>query len=221
MEIRQAIRAIENPNFPTQFSLVSGIQLLLKLFSEDEAVKTLTQELAANDRVGELILRRIVVLSRKNFDLNYENPWDTALAAYIHILDKAKHPAAREADTIIGTIPNCFWAFQTNQGKQIAVIYLRNDQTIQMHPDEVEEWMKANADQVEPRVLPVRGKRRVGQQLNRQEEFLAAVAEIDRLFQGRCAMMGDEAAFAQALDELKKKFAPVISKLAQRSIEIK
>ena len=51
-------------------------------------------------------------LAGKEFDTAYENPWDTALAAYLWLLNATEAQRAALAATRVRDCPHCWWAKQ-------------------------------------------------------------------------------------------------------------
>jgi len=100
-------REIESSEFSAQMNIASGFKMFEELVTRNVwyvMLMSLTRELGP-----EILFKRIEELAASEFDHKYENPSDTALAAYVLILDEISHSAALSAAQILNDVKQLWW----------------------------------------------------------------------------------------------------------------
>ncbi|MBD1856455.1 MULTISPECIES: hypothetical protein [Leptolyngbya] len=115
MKFDEVLRSLETTEFAAQANLASGYKTFIRFAYEHEAVTELLRKLSKSSRQRHLVLARIRHLAKKDFDLNYRNPWDVALATYMQTLSLVDLDLAQEGAAIVAKIPNCWWSNKTAQ----------------------------------------------------------------------------------------------------------
>jgi hypothetical protein len=115
MKFSEVLSAIESTRFAAQANLASGYKTFFRLVYEHEAVVELLKKLSKSLRQRHLVLARIRQLVKKEFDLEYSNPWDVALATYLQTLSLVDLDLAQEGAMIVARTPNCWWSTRTAQ----------------------------------------------------------------------------------------------------------
>jgi hypothetical protein len=109
MSLQQLADQIESHEFAIQTNVVSGIRQFFRAVAEQAPVHQLCSEIQSKDSARELVIR-ISKLSRQRVDVRYENPFDTAFATYLWVLQSVHPELARVAAEGIVQAPNCFWS---------------------------------------------------------------------------------------------------------------
>ena len=101
---------IESPTFAARFCIASGKKVFLAALASDATVNKLAGRLRARPRLIDKVLKRIRELARQQVDTRYENPLDTALAAYLWCLDQVDRGVARIGAEFVLGAPQIWWA---------------------------------------------------------------------------------------------------------------
>jgi hypothetical protein len=86
MTIDQIFHAIEAHDFAARLSVASSRDMLVSMFQAEPCYRGLLTLVKKDPRVSELLVQRIKTLSELEFDPNFQNPHDIALAAYTYAL---------------------------------------------------------------------------------------------------------------------------------------
>jgi len=103
------MREIESNEFMARLNVASDLDTFLIGCTRADATQVLLDEFSSQSSRSE-VFRRTVELSEIRFDDAYRNPWDTALAVYVWLLDRANDPDATIAAERVAAIPQCWWA---------------------------------------------------------------------------------------------------------------
>ena len=109
MTLDEVISAIEDSQFAAESNLASGS----KTFHLNLRRHRMVSELAKHMKeplVAEAILKRVVELAGKPVQPLFENPFDTALTAYLTALEIQSPELLRHAAEAVVNTPNCWWA---------------------------------------------------------------------------------------------------------------
>jgi hypothetical protein len=109
MSLQQLAEQIESHEFAIQTNVVSGTRQFFRAIAEQAPVRQLRSEIQSQDLAHELVIR-ISKLSHQRVDVRYENPFDTAFATYLWVLQSVHPELARVAAEGIVQAPNCFWS---------------------------------------------------------------------------------------------------------------
>lgn len=109
MTLKEATQEIESHEFVARVNVASDFRTFLRAVAEQKVIHVLSQELAASEN-RQYVLNRVLELSRRKVDLRYENPWDTALTAYVWLLNVKDWDLAKIAAEAAARAPQCWWA---------------------------------------------------------------------------------------------------------------
>ena len=108
MNLSETFDAIETPEFSARLGIASSLETFLRIArSRSEAIQ-LVASLAEPCALTELALRIDQVLARE-FDHEYQNPWDTAVALYLWALSTKDTLRARNYAKGIGDQSSDSW----------------------------------------------------------------------------------------------------------------
>ncbi len=108
-EVMRLFDDIENAQFAARQGVASDLRTFLLGIMNEPSVQGLRSLLESAD-VRETVLQRCANLSRVSSDPRYENPNDTALAAYLALLDLKCPELARLGAHYVSTVSRCWWA---------------------------------------------------------------------------------------------------------------
>jgi hypothetical protein len=100
---------IESTEFSVDLNVVSSLASFVNALRSEKAIHLLVREMKSGPLWGE-VCRRILHLLKSPFDPGYENPHDTALAAYALSSYWYNAAAGRVAARWVGTAKNTWWA---------------------------------------------------------------------------------------------------------------
>lgn len=109
MNVSEAIREFESHEFVARLSAASDLRTFLRAANQEPAVQSVLRELASVDAQGK-VLERCIELGRESVDPRYQNPWDSALAVYLWLLQLTNNAAAQAAAEVVGQAPQLWWA---------------------------------------------------------------------------------------------------------------
>jgi hypothetical protein len=180
MTFEKILDQIESHTFSAEVNVAGGYSAFRSILASNGTVLELVSFLS-NRSLAERCLRRIGSLASLTVDLRFENPFDAALAAYLHALS-AKHPdLSRIGASVVQACPRCWW------GRRVANHLLAPGQdttrhtglTVQSVPTTsgrvVELWRMAGLATPEVRVTYLTRPSRPGD-LPIEEQVIAATA---------------------------------------------
>jgi hypothetical protein len=100
---------IESTETAVRTGVVSGYRLFLSALDSLPAVREL-KELCKKEEAAVKVLQRVLRISEYSIDTRFENPLDTAIAAYLYILGGTNPRLARIATVAVQRAVNCWWA---------------------------------------------------------------------------------------------------------------
>ncbi len=108
MTFAETMRAIEQDEVAAEMNLAAGTKAFRRAIRGHELFQRLT-ELAQKDPAE--VVTRIENISHLEIDERYENPFDTALSAYLMALSDVAEPEtlSKAAAAVLRT-PKCWWA---------------------------------------------------------------------------------------------------------------
>ena len=109
MNIDELINIIESHKFAAEINIASNFNMLLDILQKHEIVNQLDRIISLQENCNRVIYR-IEELSEKEIDIRYENPWDTALAVYLWVLNSKFRHIAKDLASLTLTIQQCWWA---------------------------------------------------------------------------------------------------------------
>ena len=111
--MRALFQAVESPRSAARLNVASGSEHFLRLLSQDPVVRELLADATIRSQ-AEDVLRRLLHLAQQCVDPRYENPFASALAAYLLVLHSTHLDLARiAAEAVRATARNCWWAERT------------------------------------------------------------------------------------------------------------
>jgi hypothetical protein len=108
MTFAETMRAIEQDEFAAEMNLAAGTKAFRRRLREHNLFRRLTE--LAKENPAE-VAGRIEGISHLEIDQGYENPFDTALSAYLMALSDVAEPEriSKAAAAVLRT-PKCWWA---------------------------------------------------------------------------------------------------------------
>jgi hypothetical protein len=113
--LKDLFTEIESNDFSAQLNVVSGLRSFLHATSKAGAVDRLLNAMQEREHCN-LVLNRILELSKIQPDPRYENPRDVALAVYLWLLKIKNRDLAEIGAETISRVPQCWWARYISQG---------------------------------------------------------------------------------------------------------
>ena len=113
MTLQDVMETIEGHRFAAEVNLAAGFEA----FSGGIQNHLLFRDLAdrmKDQSVLKIALRRLSELARKPIRMQYENPSDSAMAAYLMAVQRVDPEVAAVAAEAISKTPNCWWASQVS-----------------------------------------------------------------------------------------------------------
>ncbi len=107
--IKEHMLKIESDEFAAILNVASSFPVFIRAAYHEEVIKQLIKQLELPENIW-LVLKRAVELSQKEIDLQYENPWDTALTVYLWVLSLTKLEAAQTAAAFVRQAKNGWWS---------------------------------------------------------------------------------------------------------------
>jgi len=103
------MQKIEDHRFSAEVNLAAGSKAFSRILQNHEMFRALL-ELAKEPGAVETIAKRVIDLSGRQVDPQYENVFDAALSAYLTALrDTAKPELIAEASSAAAAARNCWW----------------------------------------------------------------------------------------------------------------
>lgn len=100
---------IESHRFAALVNVASNLKTFLRALDAQPEVRQLAAAMTSAE-VRAAVLARVVELTGKESDPGYENPWDSALAAYLWLLSRTDPAAVAVAAARIRACSRCWWA---------------------------------------------------------------------------------------------------------------
>ncbi len=114
MTLNAAMEAIESYGFAAEVNLASGSLLFHDALRKHHLVSELLENLKLHGAT-ETLLKRISHLSARQIHLDFENPHDVALAAYLTALELYDLDSASLGAEAVGHARNCWWAAEVSR----------------------------------------------------------------------------------------------------------
>ena len=111
MTLSAYFEEMETLPFQTQFSVISGLEVLRLAFSYDSTIKNLIAELNGNHSLTQGICERIKYLLPKAATAT-ELSYDESIAAYLFCLSRVDLAAARDASNLVLMTGGLWWSVQ-------------------------------------------------------------------------------------------------------------
>jgi hypothetical protein len=108
--IDEIIQKIESVEFSVLLGIASSYRLFRKILYDREEMKALLKLLRESSENRWIVFTRVAKLAQSEIDLEYENPWDTALVAYLEALSLTDLELAKTAANPVLLAKNCWWA---------------------------------------------------------------------------------------------------------------
>jgi hypothetical protein len=114
MNLKGVMQAIEGHQFAAEVNLASGSFAFYRSLKNHRLFLELAG-LVKESGAREAIAARLVELSSKQIELQYENPFDAAMTAYLTVLDEADNlETLAGAAEAVSKAPNCWWAAEAS-----------------------------------------------------------------------------------------------------------
>lgn len=105
----ELFQALESDRFSALVNLASSYKLLLRALAAQPEVGLLGQAMQTAE-AKKAVCDRAVALAGAAGEPGREHPGDSALAAYLWVLNRADRPLAAVAAERVAKVPGCWWA---------------------------------------------------------------------------------------------------------------
>jgi hypothetical protein len=105
----QVLRTIEGHRFAAEINLASGSRAFHSGLRSNGIFQAL-MEYMKEPNAPQTVLKRIIELAARPVQLPFENPFDTALAAYLTALDLTSPELVKHGAEAVSKAENCWWA---------------------------------------------------------------------------------------------------------------
>ena len=119
MSLQNVMETIEGHQFAAEVNLAAGFDAFHRGIENHSLFRDLAV-LIKDPGVLKTVLVRLIELSRKPIRTQYENPFDSAMAAYLVAVDAVDPEVAAAAAEAVSKTPNCWWASQVSSGIAIS-----------------------------------------------------------------------------------------------------
>ncbi len=146
MNLEELMGTIEDHRFAAEANLAIGSRAFHSGIRTHCVIHQLLEHMK-EPNVPEIILKRTVELAKRPVPTPFENPFDTALAAYLTALDLNSPELLRHAAEAVSKAPNCWWATEmslrflarSQQGQMPLAIFQpgANANTLGMNTDQL------------------------------------------------------------------------------------
>lgn len=107
ISLEKSFEAIESDTFSAKVGVASSFPTLIDGLTEEPAVTALLETSTPEEL--EAIFARLLLLSQREIDSRYLNPWDFAITTYLWILWQKDMQVAQVAAAIIASVRNLWW----------------------------------------------------------------------------------------------------------------
>ncbi len=105
----QLFEKLESDPFSATLNVVSGLKQFVRALSSAVEVQEWLASVQSGMDLG-LVAERFDQVAARETDPGNENPWDVALAAYLHVLNQVDPKRAAVCAERALTYPNCWWS---------------------------------------------------------------------------------------------------------------
>lgn len=119
MTLQNVMETIEGHQFAAEVNLAAGFDAFHRGLQNHSLFGELA-DLIKDPGALKTVLVRLIELSRKPIRMQYENPFDSAMAAYLMAVDGVDPEVAAVAAEAVSKAPNCWWASQVSTGIEIS-----------------------------------------------------------------------------------------------------
>lgn len=111
MKLVELLKQIESVQFDTYLNSLSGFKIFLISLQNSELIKHLIQETRFSSAKQEIVLKRLMALLEQEANPSYTHPQDTAIAAYLYVLDGSNATElVRAVAEGVKNVPNLWWS---------------------------------------------------------------------------------------------------------------
>lgn len=107
--LREALDHIESMSFAVHTGLASGISVFRCALEDDHQVQKLIELCRDSREVAVFVLGHMLLLTTRKFDEKYTNPYDHAVAAYLHVLVTSRTDLTSTAVNTAKRLKNANW----------------------------------------------------------------------------------------------------------------
>lgn len=101
---------LESNETAARHGVASGLRQFLASLSADSAVRSLIARTRKEPEQAGVVFKRLTRLAEEEIDPRYEHPSDTAMAAYLIILNGTDESLYRTAAEVVAGAQNIWWA---------------------------------------------------------------------------------------------------------------
>ena len=114
------METVEGHRFGAEVNLAAGLHGFYRATQNHPLFRDLA-DLMKDPGALKTVLVRLIELSRKPIRMQYENPFDSAMAAYLMAADGVDPEVAAVAAETVSKAQNCWWASQVSSGIAVSV----------------------------------------------------------------------------------------------------
>jgi len=115
MSLPDVMEAIEGHQFAAEVNLAAGLDAFYRAIQNHSLFRDLA-DLVKDPGALKTVLVRLIELSRKPIRMQYESPFDSAMAAYLMAVEGVDPEVVAVAAEAVSKTPNCWWASQVSSG---------------------------------------------------------------------------------------------------------
>ena len=115
MTLQEVMETVEGQPFSAEANLAAGLDAFCGAIRNHSLFRDLADRMK-DPGVLKTVLVRLVELSRRPIRMQYENPFDSAMAAYLMAVEAVDSEVAAVAAEAVSEAPNCWWASQVSTG---------------------------------------------------------------------------------------------------------
>ena len=109
MSLQDVMLKVEDHQFAAEMNLASGSVTFYNSLRNHWVFRELAEQMKGPN-VPEAVLRRLIELSNRSVQPQFENPFDVALTTYLTMLDLYNPELVRRGAEVVSQAPNCWWA---------------------------------------------------------------------------------------------------------------
>ena len=110
MILDDLMAGIEGHQFAAEVNLAAGFDGFLHVVQNYSLIRGIVDQMRESQSVLKTVFKHLAVLAANPIQVQYENPGDSAMAAYLLAIETIDPEAALPAAEAVSLAPNCWWA---------------------------------------------------------------------------------------------------------------
>ena len=107
----QAFKDIESIDFTARVNIASDLRTFMSAVAAEESVKLVLDDMHQDANI-DYVIKRMQYFRDSDFDEDYANPRDTAMAVYGWLIVQAKPELTQLINTLLQSLRNTWWTMQ-------------------------------------------------------------------------------------------------------------